>query len=147
MLAFTLLAGVAFLARDVLGEGVHLLNCRSFGEASSDHTFLSIVAYCADDANCSSVGYNIPANDACVVSSSTAYEDWHQWEGGSQSCTFASTGVTFTWDIPSNAQSLPNYSSVRTGSNGFKTFGGYKDDSLNGANYNYHSCIKKYYYV
>lgn len=35
----------------------------------------------------------------------------------------------------------------RTGSNGFKTFGGYKDDNLNGANYNYHSCVKKYYYV
>jgi hypothetical protein len=46
------------------------------------------------------------------MSSTTAYETFHQWEGSSQSCTFADTGVTFSWNIPANAQSLPNYSSV-----------------------------------
>jgi hypothetical protein len=45
------------------------------------------------------------------VSSSGKEDDYHIWEGGSQSCTFPS-GVKFTWNIPSGAQSLPNYNSV-----------------------------------
>jgi hypothetical protein len=34
-----------------------------------------------------------------------------------------------------------------SGSNTYRSFAGYKDDKVNGANYNYHSCEKIYYYV
>ncbi len=35
----------------------------------------------------------------------------------------------------------------RSGSNGFRSFAGYKDDKYNGANFNSHSCDKVYYYI
>ncbi len=35
----------------------------------------------------------------------------------------------------------------RTGSNGFKTFAGFKDDGTHGAVFDFHSCEKRYYYV
>ena len=45
MLGLTLVAGAALLAQGVFGEGVHLLNCRSFGDASIPiKTYVSIVA-------------------------------------------------------------------------------------------------------
>jgi hypothetical protein len=44
MLGFKAIIGAALLARGVLGEGVHLLNCRPFGAAGSSQTWLSIVA-------------------------------------------------------------------------------------------------------
>ncbi len=68
--------------------------------------------YCANDADCSNYQYTIPASDACVVSTSSTPEAFNNWEGGPQSCTFPSTGVTFSWDIPSSARSQPNYSWV-----------------------------------
>ncbi len=46
------------------------------------------------------------------MSTSTS-PDFHQWASGTdQSCTFPSTGVTFSWNIPTNVASLPVYSSV-----------------------------------
>ena len=45
------------------------------------------------------------------MSSSTNETGYHIWEGSSQSCTFP-TGVKFSWNINSNAQSLANYASV-----------------------------------
>ncbi|KAK3306071.1 uncharacterized protein B0T15DRAFT_217630 [Chaetomium strumarium] len=147
MFGLKLVAAAAILAQGVLGEGIHLLNCRPFGGAGVSQTWLSIVAYCANDADCNSLQYSIPDQDACIVSSSGTSESYHHWEGSSQSCTFSSTGVTFRWNIPGNAQSQPNYSSVGTGSNGFKTFAGFKDDHSPSASYSYHSCEKIYYYV
>ncbi|KAK4235384.1 hypothetical protein C8A03DRAFT_17875 [Achaetomium macrosporum] len=147
MFGLKLFAAAAILAQGVFGEGIHLLNCRPFGGAGVSQTWLSIVAYCANDADCNSLQYSIPDKDACIVSSSGTAESYHIWEGSSQSCTFSSTGVTFHWNIPSNAQSRPNYSSVGTGSNGFKTFAGFKDDHSTSASYSYHSCEKIYYYV
>ncbi len=35
----------------------------------------------------------------------------------------------------------------RTGSNGFKTFSGFKDDGTYGAVFDFHSCEKRYYYI
>ncbi len=34
-----------------------------------------------------------------------------------------------------------------SGSNGYRSFAGYKDNKVNGASFNYHSCEKIYYYV
>ncbi|KAK4150837.1 hypothetical protein C8A00DRAFT_17686 [Chaetomidium leptoderma] len=147
MLGLTLIAGAAFLARGVFGEGVHFLNCGSFAGAAWPHTYISIVAYCANDVDCSDVLYTIPLDDACIMSSSTS-PDFHQWATGTdQSCTFPSSGVTFSWNIPTEIGSLPVYSSAGTGSNGFKTFAGFKDDGLSGAKYDLHSCSKRYYYI
>ncbi|KAH6622684.1 hypothetical protein F5144DRAFT_517088 [Chaetomium tenue] len=150
-----LFASAALLAQGALavptelakrGEGIHLFNCRPFGGAGVPQTWISIVVYCANDSDCSSLGYSPPSNNVCVKGTSTSSETYHVWEGGSQSCTFP-TGVTFTWNIPSGAQSQPNYSSVGSGSNGYRSFAGYKDDHVNGASYNYHSCEKIYYYI
>jgi len=43
----------------------------------------------------------------CIMSNGNL----HTWEGGAQSCTFP-TGVTFSWNIPSNAQSFALGASV-----------------------------------
>ena len=45
------------------------------------------------------------------MSSSTTSGGYHIWEGGAQQCTF-STGVTFGWNIASNAQSQADYTYV-----------------------------------
>jgi hypothetical protein len=47
MFGLKFLAATALLAQGILAEGVHLLNCRSFGEASTPvRTYVSIVAVC-----------------------------------------------------------------------------------------------------
>ena len=53
----------------------------------------------------------IPYNDTCFMSSSSTPESFHIWEGGPQQCTFPS-GVTFGWNIQSNAQSQANFAQV-----------------------------------
>lgn len=134
MFATNFIAAVVVLTRGVLGEGVHLLNCSPFGAAGNARVWYSLVAvyqtqihsctyrpttnvysltskYCENDADCSSLGYVIPSNDRCIVSTSTTPESFHTWEGGPQNCTFP-TGITFGWSIPSNAQSQPDFSSV-----------------------------------
>jgi len=35
----------------------------------------------------------------------------------------------------------------RSGSNGHRSFAGFKDDGYTGAGYDYHSCGKLYYYI
>ncbi|KAG7285204.1 hypothetical protein NEMBOFW57_009825 [Staphylotrichum longicolle] len=147
MFGLKVIVGAALLAQGVFGEGVHLFNCGPFGAAGAPKTWYSIVAYCANDADCSSLGYNIPSNDACVKSVSGTSGQYHIWEGGPQSCTFPS-GVTFSWNIPANAQSQADYTSVGSGSNGYRSFAGYKDNKVSGASYGgSHSCKKIYYYV
>ncbi|KAH6621524.1 hypothetical protein B0J18DRAFT_229071 [Chaetomium sp. MPI-SDFR-AT-0129] len=143
LLAQSALASPALATR---GEGIHLFNCRPFGGAGVPQTWLSIVVYCANDSDCSNLTYNPPSDNVCVKGTSSSSEVYHIWEGSSQSCTFP-TGVTFSWNIPSNAQSQPNYSSVGSGSNGYRSFAGHKDDHTAGPSYNYHSCEKVYYYV
>ena len=44
MFGLKVIVAAAVLARGVLGEGVHLLNCRPFGGAGNPQTWLSIVA-------------------------------------------------------------------------------------------------------
>ncbi len=45
------------------------------------------------------------------MSTSSTSGVYHIWEGGPQQCTFPS-GVTFGWNIPSNAQAQADYTSV-----------------------------------
>ncbi|KAG7294482.1 hypothetical protein NEMBOFW57_004556 [Staphylotrichum longicolle] len=158
MVALKTLAAAALVAQGVLaspaqdpqlakrGEGIHLLNCRPYGGAGVAQTWLSLVVYCANDSDCSNLSYSPSSNNVCVKGTSTTSEAYHVWEGGSQSCTFPS-GVKFTWNIPSNAQSQANYSPVGSGSNGYRSFAGYKDDHGATFGYNYHSCEKIYYYI
>jgi hypothetical protein len=73
--------------------------------------YCSRLQYCANDSDCSDLGYQPPSDNVCVKKSSGNEEEYHTWEGGSQSCTFP-TGVTFSWNIPPNAQSLPDYSYI-----------------------------------
>ena len=44
MFGLKVMVGAALLARGVLGEGVHLFNCRVFGGAGNSPSWLSIVA-------------------------------------------------------------------------------------------------------
>ncbi|KAK1778231.1 hypothetical protein QBC45DRAFT_328947, partial [Copromyces sp. CBS 386.78] len=94
----------------------------------------------------SNLSYSHTSSNVCVKSISGLTEAYHIWKGNTQSCTFSS-GVTFTWNIPSNAQSLQDYSYVGTGSNGYSTFSGYKDDKHYAIRYNAHTCHSIYYYI
>ncbi|KAK4141366.1 uncharacterized protein C8A04DRAFT_31118 [Dichotomopilus funicola] len=146
MFVAKVIAAAVVLTHGVLGEGIHLLNCSPFGAAGNTRIWYSLVAYCENDADCSSLGYVIPSNDRCIVSTSTTPDSFHTWEGGPQNCTFP-TGITFGWNIPANAQSKPDFSSVGGGWNDFRSFDGYKDNKANGAGLAFHSCRKIYYYV
>ncbi|TPX18959.1 uncharacterized protein E0L32_011352 [Thyridium curvatum] len=109
-------------------EGIHLLNCVTY----------STVVYCANDSNCN---FNPGAGNACSPGSGVFH-----WEGGSHSCTFGGTGVTFTWAIDSNAQSYPNFQKAGTGSNGFHNFNCFKDDQhVMYTDGNGHACRSIYY--
>lgn len=66
--------------------------------------------YCANDGDCNNLSVVHPNTNVCTKSRSGT-RSYHTWEGSTQSCTFGS-GITFTWNIPSNAQSLPNYNYV-----------------------------------
>ncbi|KAK3393890.1 hypothetical protein B0H63DRAFT_444093 [Podospora didyma] len=128
------------------GEGIHLFNCYPIGGEGVPQTWLSLVVYCANDADCSNIGYSPPSSNVCVKQqSSTPNSYWH-WEGSWQGCTFSS-GTTFSWNLEALAQNWANYSPVGQGDNGFRTFVGYKDDKSNGLGYNYHDCQKIYYFV
>jgi hypothetical protein len=126
------LASLASPALASRGEGIHLFNCYPIGGAGVQQTWLSIVVvstgrvyvcpehlltirlqYCANDSDCSNLGYSPPSENVCIKSSSTSDSNYHVWEGSSQSCTFPS-GVTFSWNwnIQGNAQSQANYAYV-----------------------------------
>ncbi|KAE8454466.1 hypothetical protein EG329_000089 [Mollisiaceae sp. DMI_Dod_QoI] len=100
--------GISKLAKR--SEGVHLVNCNNV---------YSVVVYCPNDSDCN---HNPPAGDGCVRPGGGTYH----WEGSPQSCTFT-TGVTFSWNIASNAQSQPNFAYVGSGNNGHG-FNIYKDN-------------------
>ncbi|KAK3403102.1 hypothetical protein B0T20DRAFT_17185 [Sordaria brevicollis] len=127
------------------GEGIHLVNCEGLhygtGTASGQ---ISAVVYCANDSDCNNLAVGHLEKDVCVKKFSNDPGVFNIWEGSTQSCTF-STGVTFTWYIPSNAQTLPDYSYVGTASNGYRTFAGYKDDKHLGVNYMSRQCQNIYY--
>lgn len=73
---------------------------------SPDYKNSRLVVYCSDDSNCN----HQPASDS-VAFFDTIYGATTPWEGASRSVTFTS-GVTFTWNIRSDSQDLPNYSAV-----------------------------------
>ncbi|KAI1640729.1 hypothetical protein F4809DRAFT_350434 [Biscogniauxia mediterranea] len=128
---------LAFLSTLIAGalaaEGVHLVNCD--GPAGQG----SVVVYCADDSNCN----NVPTGpNECEFRSESTY---HLWEGSSQSCEFGQTGVSFSWNIESNAQSQATYSQVGTGSNGFHNFNIFKDDQHTMWSQNGQNCKSVYY--
>ncbi|KAK0707020.1 hypothetical protein B0T26DRAFT_620093, partial [Lasiosphaeria miniovina] len=89
-------------------EGVHLVNCPTY----------SLVVYCPNDGNCGTypTGSNI-----------VAYSYIAAWEGATYGATFTS-GVTFYWNIYSNAQSYANYRNVGWGDNSYTSFVCRKDD-------------------
>ncbi|KAK4099288.1 hypothetical protein N658DRAFT_453303, partial [Parathielavia hyrcaniae] len=116
------------------GEGVHLLNCspgpdRDPGgsKVPPPKTWVSLVVYCANDSDCSNPSYKPSPDNVCVKYSTTYNGQSNIWKGGSQSCTFPS-GVSFSWNIRSDAQSQPNYANVGSGSNNYRSFAGFKDD-------------------
>ncbi|KAK0717974.1 hypothetical protein B0T26DRAFT_606702, partial [Lasiosphaeria miniovina] len=123
-------------------EGVHLLNCAFEGEPR----LMSLVVDCTNDFDCSDLAYEPDENSVCVKHTTTWYEDWYQWEGGNKSCTFPS-GITFSWEIPLDAQSNPDYTGIGRGWNGRRTFGGYKDNHRRTFYWRSHTCVKIYYYV
>ncbi|KAK3390289.1 hypothetical protein B0H63DRAFT_519519 [Podospora didyma] len=91
-------------------EGVHLVDCGGV---------YSLVVYCANDSNCSF----FPSGSNKCVPPPGGLTTWAAHPG---SCTF-STGVTFLWNLVSNAQTYPNYAVVGSASNGFRSFTCRKD--------------------
>ncbi|KAK3372128.1 hypothetical protein B0H63DRAFT_526988 [Podospora didyma] len=97
------------------GQGIHLVNCR-YG--ASGPWIYSVVVYCANDGACK---FNPAANNRCYPSLNGDTRQVKMWEGGDYSCTFP-TGVKFTWNVKSNAQSYANYATVGSGNNGYVSF-------------------------
>ncbi|KAL7928222.1 hypothetical protein V8C35DRAFT_326138 [Trichoderma chlorosporum] len=96
-------------------EGVHLDNCSGPGGI-----VYSEVTYWANDADAVS-GHN--PTDTCTPT----VNSWEIWEG-SGSCKFSDTGVTFSWNINSNAGSYAPYQKAGSGGNGARSFTCYKDN-------------------
>ncbi|MCJ1226666.1 hypothetical protein MMC12_003319 [Toensbergia leucococca] len=97
------------------GETNYLVNCALGGTTYSE------MDYYSNGAN-SQNGQQ--PDDTCEVDVS-GYETW---EGHSVSCTYQDSGVTFTSNIYSGAQSQPNYSKAGTGQNNYHSFNCYKDN-------------------
>ncbi|EAQ90068.1 predicted protein [Chaetomium globosum CBS 148.51] len=115
-------------------EGIHLVNCKDGAT-----NIYSVVVYCANDSNCN---FRPSSSNACYPTSGVM-----AWEGGGQSCGF-STGVYFSWNIQSDAQTKANYSKVGTGGNGFRDYTIYKDDQHHMyTDSDGHSCKSIYYAV
>jgi hypothetical protein len=98
------------------GETVYLVNCDIPSAAE-----YSEVAYYANGAD--SQNGQLPG-DICDIDD-TGYITW---EGSERSCTFSDSGVTFTSDIASYAQSLADYSYAGPGWNNYGSFNCYKDN-------------------
>ncbi|KAJ0117967.1 hypothetical protein J7T55_014418 [Diaporthe amygdali] len=96
-------------------EGIHLVNCEGNGYA------YSIEIYCSDDSNCN---YQPSSNNQCFLSSSGLFT----WEGRSnQGCGFTS-GTTFYYTLPYNAQSYADFTKVGTGYNAYHNYNIFKDN-------------------
>lgn len=65
-----------------------------------------LVVYCSDDSNCN----HEPAPEN-VAYFDNIYPPSTPWEGGPRTVPFT-TGVTFSWNIRSDALGLPNYTPV-----------------------------------
>ncbi|KAL2114894.1 hypothetical protein VTJ04DRAFT_10557 [Mycothermus thermophilus] len=126
------------------GEGVHIFNC--WPTSSSANNWISVVAYCANDADCSNPNHHLDGANACVMKLSLNNGNFHIWEGYQQSCKFP-TGVTFTWNIDKNAQSQKDYTYVGSGQNDWTKYRAYKDDKTRGATWANHWCQKIYYFL
>ncbi|KAK0712923.1 hypothetical protein B0T26DRAFT_651067 [Lasiosphaeria miniovina] len=96
-------------------QGVHLVNC-------GDPDVYSMVVFCPNDGSAACNSFPGPGNE-CVTPPSGGVQFWES----SGSCRF-DTGVTFSWNIESSAQSKPNFSVVGSGSNGFTSFTIRKDN-------------------
>ena len=102
-------------------EGIHLVNC----EEGSNYIYSAVVVsthvvlawtesvligltinaqYCANDSDCD---FNPASGNECIPNGGGVTV----WEGFPESCEF-STGITFSWDIESNAKSQPYFSQV-----------------------------------
>jgi hypothetical protein len=108
------------------GEGIHLVNCFATGSTAdvvsavavrTAHSssqpkdtetrveLLTTIQYCPNDGNCKP-----GPNHFCTVSSGDSIKFIH-WEGAPFHCTF-NTGVTFSWNLPDDAQSKATFSVV-----------------------------------
>ncbi|KKY32098.1 hypothetical protein UCDDA912_g07959 [Diaporthe ampelina] len=96
-------------------EAIHLVNCEGNGYA------YSIEIYCGDDSNCN---YQPSSDNQCFLTSGGLVT----WEGRSnQGCGFTS-GTTFYYTLPANAQSYANYAKVGSGYNAYHNYNIFKDD-------------------
>ncbi|MCJ1397704.1 hypothetical protein MMC11_000900 [Xylographa trunciseda] len=115
-------------------ETNYLVNCYNAAELF----YTSEMAYYSNGANSQNGQY---PNDICQVDL-IGYE---KWEGHPVGCTYSDSGVTFTSNIYTFAQSEPNYSLAGTGSNNYHSFNCYKDSGRLLYNSDYTNCYSIYY--
>ncbi|KAL7947660.1 hypothetical protein V8C42DRAFT_352213 [Trichoderma barbatum] len=96
-------------------EGVHLDNCSGPGGDYSEVTYWT---------NDSDANNSHDATDTCTATVN-GYKTWE----GSGSCRFSGSGVTFSWNINSNAGSYPAYQKAGSGGNGARSFTCYRDNN------------------
>ncbi|EAQ84594.1 predicted protein [Chaetomium globosum CBS 148.51] len=87
---------------------MHLVDCHPLETATnSTQTWMSLVLYCANSADCNSVAHFPEARDICVMKTSNSSLDYHKWENSDwQHCYFAERGV-FSWALSRFARLFP----------------------------------------
>ncbi|KAH8880971.1 hypothetical protein GQ53DRAFT_520283 [Thozetella sp. PMI_491] len=121
------------------GDGIHLVNCDSFGGEGTVMPQRSYVVYCPNDSSCSQ-----PPSSDNICTMSTNF--WFTWEGRANACTF-STGTKFQWFINADAQNQANYVHVGDGGNQFRAYTGFKDDKHGMFNEGPSQCHSIYYFT
>ncbi|KAH6617357.1 hypothetical protein F5144DRAFT_541459 [Chaetomium tenue] len=97
---------------------MHLVDCHPLEAATnSTQTWMSLVLYCANSADCNNVAHFPEARDICVMKTSNTSLDYHKWENSDwQHCYFAERGV-FSWALSRFARLFPPATEV--GSNSY----------------------------
>ncbi|KAK3382133.1 hypothetical protein B0T24DRAFT_540921 [Lasiosphaeria ovina] len=140
-------------AAPAVTPGYFLMNCYPFDRADiSPKEWWSAVFYCANELDCSDPTFRFQTSNVCRLPETSRdagrYHIWENMKGDTksmQSCLFSS-GQTFSWQIPSDAQSKADLTVVGNGNTlkQAQTWSGIKDNKITGVVWNSHLCSKIY---
>lgn len=138
------------------GAGVHLVECSPLAapddpsSAAEEQSWLSLVVYCENDAECADTHHIPQARDVCVKKTSNVTGDFQKWENSEWVyCHFDERGW-FSWALSRFARLFPPTTEVGIAEIGkdedAHQFSGFVDDLSQGAGPTTHNCSKIYYF-
>ncbi|KAK0644250.1 hypothetical protein B0T16DRAFT_513638 [Cercophora newfieldiana] len=136
------------------GAGVHLVECSPLPAeegSSTEQSWLSLVIYCENDAECSDVKHVPAKRDVCVKKTSNVTNDFQKWEStdGWIYCHFEERGW-FSWVVVRFARLFPPDTEIGIAVIGdpnddaSPSFSGFVDTLAQGAGPATHTCSKVY---